>query len=750
MRAVLTGWPDSGYAAERVRLLVGQKNSPTPPTRVQILEDIEWMATQASSNDLVLFYFAGHGEVVENDVLLLPADARAGRLLQDTSLSLATIKRLLMGPSVRRSVIILDACYTGVPISADRDHRGASEPVSDTFKRAVTNVQRLASDAEGLAILHAGSRQDPAIEVGELGHGLFTHFLLGGLRGKAVPPGGNAINVSHLYHYVLSEFNKWAESHPGEVQRPTWELAAYGDLTLINVPTSKQKPSRRRVQQPPGGILLNDALLAPIRGHDAFIDRENELKKIRDTLTTTTDLAIHVKGEPGIGKTSLIHQVGAMLDQEILPDRQFRHFSIATGGITSVEVFARELRSGIVRCVGSTTPADDQYNLVTYDGFGAELNRLCATAPKTVIVVLMDKFDNILEQCSALEQARIRGLLNYLVVSTNIPIIFLFASSRDLPPMYGSAVPTLPLTLHALTRPESDDMVSGLLKGKLQITSAQLEWIYDLAGGHPFLTRLLLSGLGECLLKPSRDQYASQDTWEQTVKVVLAKGQTNDLFGRIYRSADDEQRYILLWLAANRTDAIPAVQVTQLGASRRTALDILTKRDYLTKQADGSYHLRMRLLREWLVEWPSFQLEAERLGVPQAADNGSDSVLGAPPSQIPRKGAYVDVRTQRVYVDGQETQGVLTDQQYRGLVYLAERVGQVVSSDELAEHLWPEEAHEVDDQRIAQVIHRIRLVLGDRQKPYHYLETLPKRGYRLRDVKCIGRGIIPDRLQGAP
>ena len=119
-------------------------------------------------------------------------------------------------------------------------------------------------------------------------------------------------------------------------------------------------------------------------------------------------------------------------------------------------------------------------------------------------VAFLDKFDNIIEQGTALDQVRIRGLLNYLVVSTHIPIIFLFASSRDLPSTYGSAVPTLPLTLHSLTRPDSDDMVSGLLKGRLKITAAQLEWVYDLAGGHPFLTRLLLSGLGECLLKPSK------------------------------------------------------------------------------------------------------------------------------------------------------------------------------------------------------------------------------------------------------
>jgi hypothetical protein len=33
----------------------------------------------------------------------------------------------------------------------------------------------------------------------------------------------------------------------------------------------------------------------------------------------------------------------------------------------------------------------------------------------------------------------------------------------------------------------------------------------------------------------------------------------------------------------------------------------------------------------------------------------------------PKEGVCVDLRTQRVYVEGRETQEVLTDQQYRGL-----------------------------------------------------------------------------------
>ena len=235
----------------------------------------------------------------------------------------------------------------------------------------------------------------------------------------------------------------------------------------------------------------------------------------------------------------------------------------------------------------------------------------------------------------------------------------------------------------------------------------------------------------------------------EAARAAVESGRVKEIFGSLYESyLDDDQRYILLWFAANKASMITADQVARLGARLRLALRELADRDYLAAEDNGGYRMRMKLLRDWLThEWPRFELEAERLGISRISGKEGGMLVELPP-QIFQKGVCVDLRTQRVYVEGQETQEVLTDQQYRGLVYLAQRVGQVVSGDELAEHLWPGEAHEEDDQRIAQDIHRIRLALGDRQKPYHYLETRPKRGYCLKNAQCIRSGIAQSPSHG--
>ena len=746
MQAALTAWAGSGYTNDRVRLLTSDKSGEATATRTAILEQLVGLIAQAGSDDLLLFYFAGHGEVVENDVYLIPADAKPDLLLPHTALSLAEIKRLMMLSHARSKVIILDACYTGILTASDLGRRGTSQIDSEAAERAVVNVQHMAEHAEGLAILHAGSRGDPAMEIPGFKHGLFTYFLLEGLRGAANTQRDSAITIQELYEYVITKIASWAQDNGGKAQRPTYQLEGYGDLTLINVPSDAVKPLSGSKPKSGGSMRLlpplGDALLAPLRGKSEFVGRLDELRRIKQMLETTTDMALLVRGEPGIGKTSIIHRVKLMLDGEMSGNQQFRHFSIEPTSIATGLDFARELRAGLVRSSGTNVFADKPFVFETVFEFGADLEAIQNAMPGTTFVVFLDEFDKIVHQCTDLEQNRIRGLINYLVVYTSFPVIFFLSALQDLAAHYGSVVPTLPLVLHMLTRPESDEMILNILSGYTTPTLAELEWMYGYTGGHPYLARLLLAKLSEHNLGAGSSQVISEEALERALKAALHSKRAEDLLSGLYSSLlSDEQRYVLLWLAATDQITITADQVNRMGASLRTALRELTVREYLAAQDDGGYCFRVGFIKDWLRNWARFQLELESLNVPTEQGASAAPYPGAAPPQIPAKGVCVDLSTQRVYVEGEETKEALTDQQYRALVFLVERTGQVVSPDKLAEHIWPGEAYEVDDQRIAQVVHRIRVALGDRQKPFKYLATLPKRGYRLQYAQTIRTGI---------
>ena len=62
-------------------------------------------------------------------------------------------------------------------------------------------------------------------------------------------------------------------------------------------------------------------------------------------------------------------------------------------------------------------------------------------------------------------------------------------------------------------------------------------------------------------------------------------------------------------------------------------------------------------------------------------------------------------------------------------LYLAEHPDQLVTHDQLLEAVWPNKV--ITESQLSKRITEIRRALGDNQKPYRYIETLPKRGYRL-------------------
>lgn len=63
------------------------------------------------------------------------------------------------------------------------------------------------------------------------------------------------------------------------------------------------------------------------------------------------------------------------------------------------------------------------------------------------------------------------------------------------------------------------------------------------------------------------------------------------------------------------------------------------------------------------------------------------------------------------------------------LCLLAERSGEVVTREDMAERLWP--GVTVNDDALARTVWKLRQALGDDAKSPRYVETLSKRGYRL-------------------
>jgi Tol biopolymer transport system component/DNA-binding winged helix-turn-helix (wHTH) protein len=96
--------------------------------------------------------------------------------------------------------------------------------------------------------------------------------------------------------------------------------------------------------------------------------------------------------------------------------------------------------------------------------------------------------------------------------------------------------------------------------------------------------------------------------------------------------------------------------------------------------------------------------------------------------RLVRFGAFeVDLRAGELRKDGAKLK--LTGQPFQVLTILLEQPGEVVTREELQKRLWPDTFVDVD-HNLNSAINKIRELLGDSAESPHFVETLPRRGYR--------------------
>src|SRR5688500_8896586 len=105
----------------------------------------------------------------------------------------------------------------------------------------------------------------------------------------------------------------------------------------------------------------------------------------------------------------------------------------------------------------------------------------------------------------------------------------------------------------------------------------------------------------------------------------------------------------------------------------------------------------------------------------------------------------LDLENQCLRKDGREI--ALTPKALAALRLLVEPRGRLVQKQELLDAVWPDTI--VVDSVLKVVVLEIRKALGETGRGHGFIETLHRRGYRLRDVAAASGGAAPTR-DGAP
>jgi uncharacterized caspase-like protein len=206
-----------GFDSARIHLFTD--NTDPLPTRAKILASLQQAAKAARRDDLILFYYSGHGDKAGDTSYLVARDGEAPAL-KYTAIALPEVAEVLRDSQARAKVIVVDACHSG----ANFEGKGP-KPMPPGF------IKRVFEQAKGEIIL-------ASCEQGELSHewqaqerSAFTHFLLEALEGKADRDEKGFVTIQDINRYVSNGVRKWAFEHKRS-QTPTLQGAMAGDIIL--------------------------------------------------------------------------------------------------------------------------------------------------------------------------------------------------------------------------------------------------------------------------------------------------------------------------------------------------------------------------------------------------------------------------------------------------------------------------------------------------------------------------------------
>ena len=163
-------------------------------TRSDLFEAMEWMAQEASPNDLCIFFFAGHGYRDEKDrFYFMPYHGRIDQLYDCFS---ATDFKNAADDINSKLVIFVDACYSGGLLSGQRS--AAATHFIEQLRRTKNGMLLYASSASDTK-----SNEDPT-----WGNGAFTKALIEAFNGAAKQATDEGLSTQQLEMYLYKEVRK--------------------------------------------------------------------------------------------------------------------------------------------------------------------------------------------------------------------------------------------------------------------------------------------------------------------------------------------------------------------------------------------------------------------------------------------------------------------------------------------------------------------------------------------------------------
>ena len=221
---------EAEYLPDNVVLMtqtLGAENSRYLPLAANIRKELRLLLRNRGRGDTVLIALAGHGVQFKKnaDQYFCPMDAQLSD--KNTLISIGEIYKELEKCHASVRLLLVDACRNNPQTERARS---AGEVEIESVTRPPAQ-----EPPGGVAALFSCKGGEKAFEHEELRHGVFFHFIIEGLRGKADADHDRKVDLDELMLYAKKQVPEYVRTKLGAVQTPENRGLTAGVVPIINL-----------------------------------------------------------------------------------------------------------------------------------------------------------------------------------------------------------------------------------------------------------------------------------------------------------------------------------------------------------------------------------------------------------------------------------------------------------------------------------------------------------------------------------
>jgi uncharacterized caspase-like protein len=219
--------PQGGsFEPDHMRVLINEE-----ATIANVKDAMYNFLLQAIDIDYVIIYFAGHGapNPMRLDQLYLLTYDSNPNLLGTTAFPMWELPTVLERVIAAKKVVVFsDACHSGGITTDLASTRGMSLTKSNPVNQYLTSLSR---SKEGFVVFTASGENEVSQELPEFGHGVFTYYLLDGMKGAADVNNDYTITINELMYFVEVQVKRKTKG----AQNPTRSQTRYDKDLPISI-----------------------------------------------------------------------------------------------------------------------------------------------------------------------------------------------------------------------------------------------------------------------------------------------------------------------------------------------------------------------------------------------------------------------------------------------------------------------------------------------------------------------------------